>query len=294
MTPTPSAGGTPGIGTPQGSRDQLTTLRTAVSWLFVPGDRPERIEKAFSTGADIVIVDLEDAVSANAKDHAREVARDLVERSDDARTARLVVRLNSSDSPWHAADLAALQHLPVTLMLPKAAPGDGLRRLCDRLAPVVGLIETARGCIGAVEVAGSVTRLAFGNADFGAELGVDPADQTALAHARAQLVLASAAAGLSAPVDGVTTALDDPEQARRDAEHALRMGFGGKLCVHPRQLAPVSAAFRPTQAQLTWARTILAAVQEADAAHAGVVRIAGVMVDAPVIARAQALLDRAH
>jgi citrate lyase subunit beta/citryl-CoA lyase len=154
---------------------------------------------------------------------------------------------------------------------------------------VVPLVETAAGVAAARELcaAPGVVRAAFGSIDLAAQLGVDPNSRTALLHARSTLVLAAAAAGRAPPVDGVTTALDDPEALTSDTAHAVELGFTGKLCVHPRQLAPVHAALRPTDAELEWARSVLRA------GTGGAVAVDGHLVDRPVLLRAERLLGRA-
>lgn len=258
----------------------MSELATARTWLFVPGDRPDRFAKAASAGADVVIVDLEDAVAPEAKETAREHARRWLADGNAA-----VVRVNAVDTPWYEADVAALRELAAALMLPKVERAADV----ERTGPVVvPLVETAAGIMAAGELcaAPGVPRAAFGSIDLAAQLGVDPNSRTALLHARSALVLAAAAAGCAPPVDGVTTALDDPDALTADTAHAVELGFTGKLCVHPRQLEPVHAALRPTDAELTWARTVLAA------GSAGATAVDGHLVDRPVLLRAERLLAR--
>jgi citrate lyase subunit beta/citryl-CoA lyase len=131
-----------------------------------------------------------------------------------------------------------------------------------------------------------VIRAAFGSIDFSTEIGVDPDDREALLHARSVLVLASAAAGLAPPLDGVTTDLTSSVRAKDDAEYASRLGFTGKLCIHPVQVGPVNTAFEPVPGQVDWARAVL------DGAAGGATKVDGHMVDAPVLERARRLLVR--
>ena len=130
-------------------------------------------------------------------------------------------------------------------------------------------------------------RLAFGNVDLAAALGVDPSSQTALWHARSHLVMACAANGVAGPVDGVTTALDDPDRLAEDVRHAVDLGFTAKLCIHPRQVAGVHAGLQPASADVDWAERVVAA------AGGGAVAVDGEMVDGPVILRARTILARA-
>ncbi|WP_440712432.1 HpcH/HpaI aldolase/citrate lyase family protein [Gordonia sp. FQ] len=251
--------------------------------LFVPGDRPERFAKAAAAGADLVVLDLEDAVRPENKAAAREnVARWAAEHD-------CAVRINAAGTDWHDDDLAALAGTSAAIVVPKAEYRETLAPI-GRDHAVIALIETAVGVLAAPVLATTpgVVRLALGTFDLAAQLGVDPADTEALTATRGGVVLASAVAGLTGPIDGVTAAIDDAERLGADTAYARRLGFAGKLCIHPRQLAPVSAAFRPTEEELAWARKIVAAVDAT-----GVAKVDGAMVDKPVVERAQRLLARA-
>lgn len=255
---------------------------TASTWLFVPGSRPDRFATALGSGADQIIVDLEDAVPAAEKDRARIAAVDFL-----ADHAGCTVRINGADTPWFADDVAAIRGLEANVMLPKAEPAS-VHAVTGIEAPLIGLVETARGVNGIDAVAAAADRIALGNADLAAELGVDPSDRRALDHVRGRLVVASAAYALPAPIDGVTLDLADHCAAAADAREAARLGFSGKLCVHPAQLAPTREGFRPDDAVLAWARRVL------EQAGEGATSVDGQMIDAPVIARARSVLDRAQ
>lgn len=266
----------------------MPDFRTARAVLFVPGTRPDRFDKAVASGADVVVLDLEDAVGPEDKDGAREgVVRWL---RDGGRGA---VRVNGVGTPWHADDLAAVGELGVPVMVPKAEDPDELAATADRLRPgtdLVPLVETAAGILAAREVCRvpGVVRPAFGSVDLATQLGVDHTDPGALHHARAALVLAAHAAGVGAPVDGVTTAVRDEEALRGDCARALALGLTAKLCVHPDQVPVVAGAFRPTEEQRAWARRVV------EAAGSGAVAVLdGALVDKPVVDRARSLLARA-
>lgn len=269
------------------------TVGALRSWLYVPGDRPERFGKAAASGADAVICDLEDAVDSEHKELARRaVAGWLAEH-------HAYVRINAADTQWHAGDLAAVASAPGLLgvILPKAdGPGEiaeSVRGLPAAVA-VMPLVESAAGVQNAAAVAAAprVVRLAFGSVDFGLDLGLTGTsrDDTATLYARSRLVIASRAGGIASPIDGVTTDLDDPEAAAIDARRARRLGFGGKQCIHPRQVAVVNTAFEPSGAELDWARRVIAA---ADAAHGAAVRLEGQMIDKPLITQARRILATA-
>lgn len=269
----------------------MTLPRT---YLFVPGDRPERFDKALASGADAVLLDLEDAVAPANKAAAREHVAQRLAGADAAQRNRLIVRINDAATPWFDDDLAMLRHAgAAALMWPKAeAPADLLRvRAACPGASVLALIESARGVRAAESLAGGegVLRLAFGAIDFALDMGI--ADASPLIDiAAAQIALASRAAGLAAPVASVSTAIADAAALRADVVHALLLGYGAKLCIHPQQIAPVHAAFAPSAAELAWARRI---VEAAGAADGAAVQVDGRMVDRPVLLRAQQLLQRA-
>lgn len=271
--------------------DELSVrVRTARTFLFVPGDRPERFAKAIAAGADLVVLDLEDAVAPDRKDEARRAVGGFLDGG-----AVAAVRINAVGTPWHADDVALLAGHDRIVMLPKAEQAEQVATVTDRLGSrsvVVALMETARGVLHAAEVAEApgVQRLALGTVDLGAELGVAPEDREAMETARRLLVLASASAGLAAPVDGVTTAVDDPDLLASDLRHARRLGLTAKLCVHPRQVPLVHEALRPTRAELDWATSVLLA---ADRAGGGPVLLEGRMVDKPVVERARRIVESA-
>lgn len=262
---------------------------TPRSYLFVPAERPERIAKALASGADAVIVDLEDAVAPAAKDDARRMLRDTLHVV--APNPRLLVRVNGADTPWFADDIAACA-LPAVagVMLSKAGYADDLadlrRVLPDK--PIVALVETAEGFdrLRKTARAAGVVRLAFGSIDFQLDLGIGGDDDALLAF-RSCFVLESRLAQLAPPVDGVTTAIDDTELIEHGALRARRLGFGAKLCIHPRQVEVVNRSFSPSAAELNWAQRV---VDAADRAGGAAVTVDGKMVDRPVMLRAQALL----
>lgn len=262
-------------------------LLTARSLLFVPGNRPERFAKAEAARPDLTILDLEDAVPADQKEASLTQVLSWVEHHD-----RAIVRINSLASPWAAHELDALRGSGVPVMLPKAESEGDVIRVHEATggAPVLALIETARGvqAAHALAASGAVARLVLGNVDLAASLGVDPASRAALAPARGALVLASAAAELPGPIDGVTTNLDDPARLIEDVRHAREVGFAGRLCIHPRQVGPTTAGMSPTPAEVAWAERVVASAVE------GVSVLDGAMVDAPVIARARSILARVN
>ena len=271
-------------------------LTEARSFLFVPGNRPERFDKALASPADGVIVDLEDAVPAAAKAAARVALATAWQQWPAAQRARLVVRINAAQTADHLDDLAWLHLLPglPVVMLPKAEQLSDLTGVQGALgmpAPfLIPIIESAEGLanVDALARCPGVLRLAFGNLDFQADLGMAcGADEAELVPARFAIVLASRRAGLAAPIDGVTTDTKDMARVQTDAARSLRFGFGAKLCIHPLQAAAVHTAFAPTAAQIDWAQRVL---QAEAAAGGGAFTVDGRMVDPPVLKLARQCL----
>jgi citrate lyase subunit beta/citryl-CoA lyase len=274
-----------------------SALALARSFLFVPANRPERYAKALASGAGAVVIDLEDAVSVEGKDAARQQLADGFERLTAEERLRVVVRINACGTRWHEEDLRLLNQLSrlelAGVVLPKAESTAGISQLAasaGQACAVLPMLESAAGLAALDLLAGSpqVLRLVFGNLDFQADVGMAcDADEVELQPVRLALVLASRRACLVAPVDGVTPGTRDMAQVQADAGRSRRGGFGAKLCVHPAQVAVVNAAFTTSPAEIDWARRVVAA---SEAAGGGVVSLDGRMVDAPVLRLAQRTL----
>ena len=270
------------------------------SYLFVPGDRPERFDKALASGADAVVLDLEDAVAPADKLRARDAVAQRLRTATPSDLARCVVRINDESTELFDADLAMLRMVGChSVMLPKAertATLAAVRAACPQVA-VLALIESARGVLNAELLADalaatsaqapSAQRLVFGTLDFALDLGLS-GDPVGFDHAASRLALASRGAGIASPVAGVTPDIADLAPLLADLQRARAHGFGAKLCIHPKQVAAVHDALRPSAAELDWARRVIKAAQSA----AGAVQVDGRMVDRPVLLRAQALLER--
>lgn len=278
--------------------------------LFVPGDRPSRIENAFACGAHGVAVDLEDAVAESAKDAARATAVQALQQVT-AGTAAVLVRVNAMTTPHAAADVSALA--PIldrvdAVVLPKAESAAEVHLLADLLeraerdrglepgaTRILATTETAAGVLAATEIAAASARvwtLLFGSADLSNELGVTPTPEgTELLVARSTVVLAAAAAGLTRPLDGPYLRLDDEEGLRVSAAGARGLGFGGKAVIHPAQLATVAHQFAPTEAELAWAAEVSSVFNAAEQQGRGTARLPdGTFIDYPVAHRARAIL----
>jgi citrate lyase subunit beta/citryl-CoA lyase len=266
------------------------------TYLFVPGDRPERFAKALASGADAVVIDLEDAVAPAAKVDARDTVRQFLAAADAGVRDRVVVRINDDSTPWFAGDLAMLLSSRAgQVMLPKTEKAETVGYLCARCPgiAVLALVETARGVLRAeaIAIAPGVQRLVFGTLDYALDLDLS-GDPLGLDYAASRLALASRAAGIAPPVAGVTAALDDEAQLLADLRRARAHGFAAKLCIHPRQVAAIHTALAPGADELSWAHRVMAAM-EAAGLGAGAVQLDGRMIDRPVIERARRVIARA-
>lgn len=269
-------------------------MKRARTYLFVPGNRPERIAKALASGADRVIIDLEDAVPPAEKAAARQAVAAVLGALPSLDT--VLLRINDASTAWYADDLsmAASHHVPC-LMLPQCESAAQVAAVLQVMqaenpqACVLPLIESARGVLAAATIAAApgVERLAFGTLDYMAEMDIEPG--LALDFAALQLALASCAAGLPSVVAGVTPALD-AAQVQADMRHAQSLGLGAKMCIHPQQVEVVHAALRPAAAELDWARRVQATLA---AAGGAAVQLDGQMIDRPVLVKAERLLARA-
>ena len=267
------------------------SLATARSLLFAPGNDERKLEKALAAGADAVVADLEDAVPAGEKEAARTVAGRVLRG---AATASLVaVRVNAAGTEHWEADLQAVADLELdALVLPKAIP-DAVRALGPDGPPVIAIVETALGVRHAYETARlpRVAALVLGAVDLGLELGLEPrADGQEVLYARSRLVLESAAAGLRSPFDLVHVDTRDDDGLEAEARLARSLGFRGKACIHPAQVAIVNRVFSPTAEERERARRVVEAYERGLADGRGAVALDGEMIDFPIVERARRIL----
>ena len=253
------------------------------SYLFVPGNRPERFDKALASGADTVIVDLEDAVPPEQKDAARATVAAWLSAAKP-----VVLRINAADTAWFHADLALCAHAGVAaVMLAKAERIEDLAAVGPGIT-LIPLIESAAGFdnLCAIAAAPNVQRLAFGAIDFQLDLQMR-ASFDELLFFRSQLTLASRLAAIGMPIDSPSTAIENLDEVESEAQRARRLGFGAKLCIHPKQVDAVNRSFSPSAAEIAWARRVIAI---AETSRGAAVALDGKMVDKPVILRAQGIL----
>lgn len=263
-------------------------MPTPRSYLFVPGNRPDRFPKAATSGADRIIIDLEDAVGPGEKDAARGHAAEWFGNGGAG-----VVRINGAETPWFTADLqAAANWTNAEIMVPKASVAS-LSAVGNALAgrPLIALIESVEGLVELREIARrpEVVRLAFGNLDFGVDARI-PGTGPVLDPARFEIAIASRLGDLQPPIDGVTTEIGNADVLAAEISRARALGFAAKLCIHPQQVGAVNEGFSPSAEERAWAEKIMAAIETSDG---GVIRVDGKMVDRPVIEKAKAILASA-
>jgi len=274
------------------------------SVLFSPGDRPDFMRKAPGSGADTVAFDLEDAVAPGAKAEARATVRDVLSSADFDPDCEVCVRVNPAGA-GQSADVDAITDPDCRLdavMLPKAASAREVDTLEDLLAerdasvPILALIESAQGVLNAAEIAAAdaTHALLFGAEDLSADIGARRTDEgTEVLYAREHVVLAARAAGVDC-IDTVYTDIEDHDGLADETRFAAQLGYGGKMAIHPGQVAVINDAFTPSESDVEWAERVLEAAESADASGTGVFRVDGEMIDAPLIAQAERILERAR
>jgi citrate lyase subunit beta/citryl-CoA lyase len=274
------------------------------SVLFSPGDQPSLMRKAPSAGADVVVFDLEDAVAPGRKDEAREAVSEVLSDPDFDPDCEVCVRVNpvGSGAGADVESVLAGGSAANAVMLPKATDSEDVETLGrllaeeDAEAPVFALVESAEGVLNAQEiaVAGPTDALVFGAEDLSADIGATRTDEgTEVLHAREHVVLAASAAGVDA-IDTVYTDIEDTEGLAEETRFAAGLGFDGKMAIHPAQVDPINDAYTPAAEDVEWAERVLAAKEQADEDDRGVFRVDGEMVDAPLVAQAERVLERAR
>ncbi len=255
--------------------------------LFVPGTRSDRFEQAIQSGADTIIIDLEDSVSQSQKQVARENLLGF-----DKQGCNLFVRVNDLDSPFVRDDLACLKKCgEVGIMLSKSEDPHAITQWLEQHSgtrQILCLIETVKGFAqtSALMQHENVIGCAFGHFDFSTDLGCE-ADISLLAPYRADLVLQSKLHGKAAPLDCVTADISQIGQLKLDCEDAKRRGFGGKLLIHPSQVKPAQSIFLPSEDDYEKAKELVAVT-----ANQAVIQHEGRMIDKPILKKAEQLIEK--
>ncbi|MBW1783754.1 MAG: CoA ester lyase [Deltaproteobacteria bacterium] len=285
-------------------------MRTA---LFVPGNRPDRVDKAVNAGADAVIIDLEDAVAMSEKADTRPIVR---EKLLTHRDKRMIVRVNGLDSGLLHDDLAqVLVENLACIMIPKVDDPDHIREIHRLLLTlekekgiqpgnigVIPLIETAKAVQNIFRIVSEKTEpsrvctVAFGAADFTLDMGTEiTREGTELIYPRSRIPIACRAAGIAPPIDTpFMIDLKDLDALKADATKAKQLGFQGKLCIHPNQIKPCHEVFSPTKEEISYAERVISAFDKAEAEGVAAIQLDGRFIDYPVVEKARRIMSLAE
>ena len=279
------------------------------SFLFAPGNHPRKVEKVFDAGSDAVILDLEDAVANVEKVATRDV---IVEALQRPRRNLGYVRVNSFETEFCFGDIDAIvgpgldgivlpmvenpaQLIAVDWMVANLERARGLEVGAIDIMPI---LETGKGIAALPDIAGCgsrVKRMAFGAGDYTYDMNMDwTLDEVNLDDARSRRVRASRAADLEPPVDTVWIHIKDLDGIRASSERAKQMGFQGKMCIYPPQVAIVNEVYSPTAAEIEHAEKVVAAFDEAEKAGSSSIQLDGYFIDYPIVYKAQRILDAAR
>ncbi|EJN39641.1 citrate lyase beta subunit [Pseudomonas sp. GM84] len=268
--------------------DQCITK--ARSLLFVPGDRPEKFRKAMLSQADVVIIDWEASVIPERKAYAREATSAFLNSAFCSKRP-VAIRVNPARGPELELDLAVASTLAISglflTMVETSADVTKVGNYAPAHWELVAMVETAVGVfnVSAISLTPRVSRLAFGNMDYQTDLRLGDVHE-AMIYPSSVITLASRCAGLPSPIAGVTADFSSPDRFIADASFERSMGFGAKLCIHPKQIAWCNRSFATTQADIQWAKTVIEATRDTYATQ-----VDGVMIDRPVIERARRILE---
>ncbi|MFB4212642.1 CoA ester lyase [Shouchella sp. JSM 1781072] len=269
------------------------------SMLFVPASSTKMLQKGLQSNADQVIYDLEDSIAFTHKEEARErLAVFLNENQHDEK--KIYIRINERGSGAFEEDLKTISSLSgIHVLLPKANHSDDIEYVNETLGKdhnrsIVPIIETAKGMwhVEQISTTRNVEKLAFGSLDYCLDLNIDPSPSgTELLYARSRIVLASKMASLAPPIDGVYQDIQNQVGFAHEAEAGKRLGFQGKLLIHPNQVEQANQCFAPSLSEIDEAKTIVEAFKESETQGKAAVQVNGKMVDYPVVKRAERLLQ---
>ncbi|MGI9425982.1 MAG: HpcH/HpaI aldolase/citrate lyase family protein [Hyphomicrobiaceae bacterium] len=273
------------------------------TFLFAPGNHPRKVEKVFDAGSDVVILDLEDAVAVSEKAATRPVVVDALQRP---RHCRGYVRINALDTDFAFGDIDAVVQPGVDgIVLPKVERAADIQMVDWMMTSLerqrglkidgidlMPIIETGKGVANARDICGAgcnrMQRVSFGAGDYTRDMAIEwTFGEGELAHARAEIVLASRINDLEPPIDTVFIHLREHEHLRNTTLLARQFGFQGKMCIHPAQVEPVNDIFTPSDDEIAWSRKVIAAFQEAEAAGSASIQVEGYFVDYPIVVKAE-------
>ena len=290
-------------------RCNMTTLGPLRTALFVPGNRPDRVDKAVNSGADAVIIDLEDAVAFAEKEETRLKVREKVFEHPDR---KILVRVNALNTPFFHGDLEEVIVGDLAgIIVPKVERVEDIHEIHKRLlnverekgltpgsVSIVPLIESAMAVQNIFQIVSGETdppricTVALGAADYTLDLGIEMTRQgEELTYPRSRIAIACRAAGVDPPLDTpFMIDLKDLEALKVDAKRAKQLGFQGKLCIHPNQIEPCHAVFSPTKEEVSYAERVVQAFEEAETKGIAAIQLDGKFIDYPVMERSRRIL----
>jgi citrate lyase subunit beta/citryl-CoA lyase len=270
----------------EAKNDRIVDLFAVRSVLFLPASNPRAIVKARDAGADLVVLDVEDAVKPEDKSIAREAA---VEAVSSAWGMPVAIRVNGVGTEWHSLDVDAVARSNADLVVvPRATSAHLVHDIAATVAkPVLAMIETAAGVLAAAEIARECAGLIAGTNDLRADLRLPLDSSREPISAALQLIVLAARAADVACFDGVFNGLDDPEGFAAEAQDGRRLGFDGKSLIHPNQIAPCHQAFAPSAAEVERATALI------EAFHGGAERFGNEMIERMHVVAAERVLERA-
>lgn len=270
----------------------MSDFRTRRSALFLPASNARAIEKARGLAADVVILDLEDAVAPEAKAAARDAA--VAAAREGFGDRELIIRMNALDTPWGSDDLSAIGQTGVGVLVPKVRDWSDLQRCRQHLGtetPLWAMIETCDALNALPGIAEEAQGLVLGVNDLALELGARPGTERAWLAPIQTMMLAAARSHGAVALDGVCNDFSNDERLRAECEAAAAMGYDGKSLIHPRQIDICNTAFSPSADELAWATKVRDAFAGGDG---GVIQVDGKMVEALHLAQAERILAMAQ
>ncbi len=279
------------------------------TYLFAPGNHERRVEKALALGSDVVILDLEDAVAVSEKEKTRQL---ITKRLQQIRNCAVFVRINAYDTDFCFGDIYSIVSENLDgIVLPKLESAADLksvdwflgnlereRDLTLGSIELMPIIETAKGAVAIRDIAKAssrVRRLAFGGGDYTKDLSMEwTLTEEELLPIRSEFVLASRYGELEPPIDTVFIHIKEHTAYLKSCQNVLKLGFQGKMCIHPDQVAVTNKTFTPSNEEVVWSKRVISEFERAEAEGVASIQVDGYFVDYPIVEKAQRIVDMAN
>ena len=279
------------------------------TYLFAPGNHERRVEKALGLGSDVVILDLEDAVAVSEKEKTRQL---ITKRLQQTRNCAVFVRINAYDTDFCFGDIYSIVSENLDgIVLPKLESAADLksvdwflgnlereRNLTRGSIELMPIIETAKGAVAIRDIAKAssrVRRLAFGGGDYTKDLSMEwTLTEEELLPIRSEFVLASRYGELEPPIDTVFIHIKEHTAYLKSCQNVLKLGFQGKMCIHPDQVAVTNKTFTPSNEEVVWSKRVISEFERAEAEGVASIQVDGYFVDYPIVEKAQRIVDMAN